>query len=101
MRDTVRAIVDASRLPIVILCVGVGDGPWEEMHTFDTQLPLATPAKPDGRLFDNFRFVEFNRVCRAAAERGDDAQEALALEALAEIPAAFAACKKLRLLEPR
>ena len=101
VRDTVRAIVDASRQPIAILCVGVGDGPWDEMHTFDTHLPLATPAKPDGRLFDNFRFVEYNQVSRQSAERGEDAQEALALAALAEIPAAFAACKKLRLLEAR
>ena len=98
VRDTVRSIVDASRHPIGIICVGVGDGPWDEMEQFDSSLPLATPSAPDGRHFDNFRFVSHADVCARAAAAGVDAAELLAVEALHEIPDAFAACKKLKLL---
>ena len=101
VRETVRAIVDASRLPIAIVCVGVGDGPWGEMHDFDDNLPLATPSAPDGRLFDNFRFIVLSDIATRARENGYDVEELIALEALDEVPAAFAACKKLRLLQAK
>jgi len=58
-KDTSDAIVEASSHPISIVCVGVGDGPWDVMEEFDDNLPT--------RQFDNFQFVEY-RMAAAATE---------------------------------
>ena len=48
-----EAIVEASKYPMSIICIGIGDGPWEAMQDFDDKLPA--------REFDNVRhaFVVF------------------------------------------
>lgn len=43
--DTEKAIVEASSWPVAIVLIGIGDGPWEAMRTFDDELPQ--------RKFDN------------------------------------------------
>ena len=74
--DTIAAIVEASKWPLSIVMVGVGDGPWEMMEDFDDNL------QQSGQRFDNFQFVEFDSVTRKAR----NPQAAFALHALMEIP---------------
>jgi len=91
---TKQAIVRASNVPLSIVMVGVGDGPWETMHTLDTQLPE--------RKFDNFHFVPFAtfhkqmRTKSAAEQRV--AEAAFAVCALQEVPEQFKRISKLGLL---
>lgn len=91
VKETEAAIVEASKLPISICCVGVGDGPWDEMYRFDDSL--------SARKFDNFQFVEFNAVAADAKERGVPVDVAFAMAALAEVPEQLAQAKALRMLK--
>jgi E3 ubiquitin-protein ligase RGLG len=88
--ETVRAIVEASTFPLSIVCVGVGDGPWEEMERFDDDIPA--------RRFDNFQFVPLVKTMAEARRSGVPQAEAFALAALMEVPEGFASIKKLGLL---
>ncbi|KAJ1492660.1 Copine-domain-containing protein [Baffinella frigidus] len=88
--DTVKAIVEASRHPIAIICIGVGDGPWDLMHKFDDDLPA--------RRFDNFQFVELNGIEDECAESGLPLEPQFALAALMELPAQFRFLKQNAML---
>jgi len=83
--DTVAAIVEASRFPLSIVLVGVGDGPWEIMKEFDDGLPE--------RAFDNFQFVDFDGIMR----RYDGNELAFACAALQEVPEQYQEIKRLNL----
>eukprot|EP01026_Neomeris_dumetosa_P067782 TRINITY_DN66232_c0_g2_i1.p1 TRINITY_DN66232_c0_g2~~TRINITY_DN66232_c0_g2_i1.p1 ORF type:complete len:322 (+),score=29.06 TRINITY_DN66232_c0_g2_i1:64-966(+) len=94
MTDTISAIVEASNYPLSIVMVGVGDGPWGVMESFDDLLPQ--------RKFDNFQFVNFTEQMQRAKKLNysEDSQQALfALHALMEIPEQYQLIKKLGLME--
>ena len=87
--STRDAIVAASAVALSIVVVGVGDGPWHDMRRFDDELPQ--------RRFDNFQFVEYERV----RTYGGLADITFALHALMEIPDQYAAIRRLGLLDER
>jgi hypothetical protein len=52
-RETIEAIVEASKYPLSIVMIGVGDGPFDLMKEFDDNLPQ--------RRFDNVSLI-FSRL---------------------------------------
>ncbi|KAJ4912036.1 E3 ubiquitin-protein ligase RGLG2 [Raphanus sativus] len=89
---TVDAIVQASKLPLSIVLVGVGDGPWDMMREFDDNIPA--------RAFDNFQFVNFTEIM--AKNKAQSLKETeFALSALMEIPQQYKATLELNLLGRR
>lgn len=85
--ETEAAIVRASAHPLSILIVGVGDGPFDLMETWDDELPA--------RRFDNVQFVNAGRITGVNVRNRD---AAFAIAALQEIPDQYAAVRRLRLL---
>ncbi|XP_071694024.1 E3 ubiquitin-protein ligase RGLG2-like isoform X2 [Rutidosis leptorrhynchoides] len=88
-QKTVDAIVEASKLPLSIVLVGVGDGPWDMMKEFDDNIP--------DRDFDNFQFVNFTEIMSKNVPLIRKETE-FSLSALMEIPSQYKATIELNLL---
>ncbi|XP_076895439.1 E3 ubiquitin-protein ligase RGLG4-like [Bidens hawaiensis] len=88
-QKTISSIVEASVYPLVIILVGVGDGPWEDMRKFDDKIPT--------REFDNFQFVNFTSIMSKDLSPSHK-EAAFALAALMEIPIQYTAVGELGLL---
>ncbi|KAK4603486.1 hypothetical protein RGQ29_012132 [Quercus rubra] len=88
-QKTVDAIVEASKFPLSIILVGVGDGPWDMMKEFDDNIPA--------REFDNFQFVNFTQIMSKNVAPSRKETE-FALTALMEIPSQYKATIELNLL---
>jgi hypothetical protein len=86
MEKTVQALREASSLPLAIVVIGVGDGPWEQLETLDDHV--------SGRRFDNLQAVFFHEIER----RATNIDASFALAALQELPDQFRACRSLGLL---
>jgi len=94
--ETIKAIVDASNVPLSIVVVGVGDGPFDQMEAFDDELPQ--------RRFDNLQFVNFApfQAALASSSQVDNKsvfEAAFALCALQELPSQYNDIVRLGLLE--
>ncbi|KAG2846246.1 hypothetical protein PC116_g1655 [Phytophthora cactorum] len=87
-KETSQAVAEASKYALSIIVVGVGDGPWKEMEQYKSTLPM--------RKFENFHFVNLNRVMR---ENPEQPALSLAIAALAHIPDQLAAIRRLGLLQ--
>ncbi|KAL9454720.1 hypothetical protein AB3S75_010180 [Citrus x aurantiifolia] len=91
-QKTVDAIVKASELPLSIVLVGVGDGPWDMMKEFDDNIPA--------RAFDNFQFVNFTEIMSKNHDQTRK-ETGFALSALMEIPSQYKATIELNILGRR
>ncbi|XVF14005.1 hypothetical protein REPUB_Repub09cG0019300 [Reevesia pubescens] len=91
-QKTVDAIVQASKLPLSIILVGVGDGPWDMMKEFDDNIPA--------RAFDNFQFVNFTEIMSKNTAPSRKETE-FAVAALMEVPSQYKATIELNILGGR
>ena len=84
LEETTTAICEAASFPLFIFMIGIGDGPWDEMRTFDDKV------LPD-RAWDNFHFFEYNVAARGDCDNeGSGEGQAVNAKLLAEIPTQFA-----------
>jgi len=98
-KETINAIVKASKtVPLSIIIIGVGDGPFDNMELLDDEIPND---------FDNVQFVDFEKVQRQSAhtsantnnKTGDQIiDDTFALAAMMEIPQQYRKMRELLLL---
>ena len=82
-----RAVIAAASVPLSIVFVGMGDGPWQFLEHLDDGLTR--------RHFDNVTFVPLTETLTTAKFPS----WAFACEALKQVPAQFQAAKRLGLIQ--
>lgn len=82
-------IADASNYPLSIVTVGLGDGPFKVLQSFDTQYY--------SRRFDNFHFINFTEL-EVKFAKHDRPDLMLATELFSEVPRQYQMIRKLGLL---
>ncbi|XP_047174948.1 E3 ubiquitin-protein ligase RGLG2-like [Vigna umbellata] len=87
-QKTVDAIVAASKFPLSIVFVGVGDGPFHTMKEFDDNISY--------RVFDNSKFVNFTEIMSKNIPPSRK-EASFALSALMEIPSQYKTAIELNL----
>lgn len=94
MQDTIDAIVDAGRVPISIIIVGVGNADFSAMDRLDAdEVPLVS--RSGGKMVrDIVQFVPFNKFARLH-------YTALASEVLEEVPRQLCDWAKMHGIRPR
>ena len=78
LQQTVNAICDAAKVPLSIICVGVGNANFQKMELLDADIQPLVNSKGEQSVRDIVQFVPFNKVS------GDGSL--LAKETLAELP---------------
>ena len=81
-QETISAIIEASKYPLSIICIGVGKHNFNDMREFDDEIPQ--------RNFDNFQFVDFHEVMKNCENR----EVEFAKHCLMEIPDQYDYIKK-------
>lgn len=81
--ETINAIVEASKHPLSIICIGVGKADFKTMKEFDDEIPE--------RKFDNFQFVDFFKTMKQC----EDEEVQFATHAMMEIPEQYAYIKNI------
>jgi E3 ubiquitin-protein ligase RGLG len=80
--ETAKSIREASEHPLSIIMVGVGDGPWNRIRTYDDRVM--------DRRFDNFQFVDY----QSCMKNLKNPEITFALNALRQIPKQYELIKK-------
>merc|ERR1712038_997954 len=100
MPQTKSAIVAASKLPMSIIIVGVGDADFSAMEELDGDTVRLT--SPDGKAAerDIVQFVPFNNFSKVGLD-SHLSRLHLAREVLAEVPGQFVSFMKSRRIQPK
>ena len=81
---TSQSFISASKYPISIVLIGVGDGPWNDMHDLERTVQ-------EKSIFNNMRFVDYHRTIHKAKHP----DVLLALNILMDIPDQFKTINEL------
>ena len=84
--ETTKAVIEASQVPLSIMVVGIGDGPWEIFDAFNNHIHW--------REFDNFSFAAWDDV----AEEKFPAYE-IGKRCLSQVPNQLKQLRKLGMID--
>eukprot|EP01025_Chloroclados_australasicus_P059379 TRINITY_DN7505_c0_g1_i1.p1 TRINITY_DN7505_c0_g1~~TRINITY_DN7505_c0_g1_i1.p1 ORF type:complete len:319 (-),score=33.02 TRINITY_DN7505_c0_g1_i1:769-1725(-) len=95
IEENKRALIHASKYPLSIVFIGIGEAVWHGVEYFDN--------KVHHRVFDNFQFVDYTHLKQEKERRGwtqERFEKEFALRVLMEVPEQFKLIQKLHLMNP-